>query len=383
MNDKRRRFVKITGINFHPLALDFKEPYHWAGRVDLGTVNVLVEVETSTGLKGYGETTAGRPAEAMIETLQGVTPLLVGESPFDIERLIRRARFLGGFNHSPRFANLALAGIEMALWDLIGQASGRPLYQLLGGAYHETVDYFGFVQGDTAEQLASHAKRLVEADYSVIYLKVGRGNEKDLENTAAVRSVIGDRKLRLDANEAWDPRTAIYMIKQLAAFDPEFIEQPTPAQSIAALRQVKESVSVPIAADQCVFTLFDVYEVCRQRAADLIVLSFHETGGLLAFKKAAAVAEAAGIPICLHGQSVTGMTDLAQHQIALTLPNLADGNQFMHQLLAEDLLASPDITPVKGRLGIYDRPGLGFELNWDAVQRATERYYQQPHYHHA
>jgi muconate cycloisomerase len=146
---------------------------------------------------------------------------------------------------------------------------------------------------------------------------------------------------------------------------------------------VKESVSVPIAADQCVFTLFDVYEVCRQRAADLIVLSFHETGGLLAFKKAAAVAEAAGIPICLHGQSVTGMTDLAQHQIALTLPNLADGNQFMHQLLAEDLLASPDITPVKGRLGIYDRPGLGFELNWDAVQRATERYYQQPHYHHA
>jgi muconate cycloisomerase len=189
--------------------------------------------------------------------------------------------------------------------------------------------------------------------------------------------------LRLDANEAWDTKTAIYMINKLAQFDPEFVEQPTPAQSLAALRQVKESVGVPIAADQCVFTLFDVYEVCRQRAADLIVLSFHEAGGLLAFKKAAAVAEAAGIRICLHGQSVTGMTDVAQHQVALTLPNLADGNQIMHQLLVEDLLAAPDITPVRGKLGPIDLPGLGFELNWDAVQRAIDRYHSDASYQHA
>jgi L-alanine-DL-glutamate epimerase-like enolase superfamily enzyme len=375
--------LKITGMRFYPLALVFKEPYHWAGRVDLGAVNVLVEVETGTGLRGFGETTAGRPAEAVIRALEGVTSLFVGESPYDIERLIHRARFLGGFSHNPRFANLVLAGVEMALWDLIGKATGRPVYQLLGGAYHETVDYFGFVQGDTADQLAAHAKALAGAGYSVIYLKVGRGNEKDLENTAAVRAAIGDRRLRLDANEAWDPRTAIYMINKLARFEPEFVEQPTPAQSIAALRQVKESVGVPIAADQSVYTLFDVYEVCRQRAADLIVLSFHEAGGLLAFKKAAAVAEAAGIRICLHGQSVTGMTDLAQHHVALTLPNLADGNQIMHQLLAEDLLASPDLTPVRGKLGIYDRPGLGFELDEDAVRRATERYTRDPHFHHA
>lgn len=374
--------MKMTEIRLHPLALAFRQPYHWAGRVDLGAVNVLVEVATDAGLVGIGETTAGRPVEAMTETLEGVSPLFVGESPFDIERLVSRARFLGGFSHNARFANLALSGIEMALWDLIGQACGRPVYQLLGGAYRETVDYFGFVQGDSAEQLASHARELAEAGHAVIYLKVGRGNTKDLENTAAVRAAIGDRKLRLDANEAWDPRTAIHMINKLAAFDPEFIEQPTPAQSIAALRQVKESVSVPIAADQCVFSLYDVYEVCRQRAADLIVLSFHEAGGLLAFKKAAAVAEAAGISICLHGQSVTGMTDLAQHQVALTLPNLADGNQIMHQLLVEDVLASPDITPVQGKLGIYDGPGLGFELNWDAVHRATERYEEQPIYHH-
>jgi muconate cycloisomerase len=374
--------LRIAEIRLRPLALAFKEPYHWAGRVDHGAANVLVEVMTDEGITGYGEVVAARPAEIALHALEGVRPLFIGESAFDMERLIHEARFLGSFNYTPRFANLTLAGLEMALWDVIGKALNRPVYQLFGGAFRQEVDYFGFVQGDTPDELADHARMLAADGYPVIYLKIGRGEGKDLENTAAVRSVIGDRKLRLDANEAWDPRTAIYMIKKLEQFEPEFIEQPTPAGSIAALRQVKESVSVPIAADQSVFSAHDVYEVCRQRAADLIVLSFHEAGGLMAFKQASAVAQAAGIPICLHGQSVSGMTDCAQHQVALTIQNLSDGNQIMHQLLEEDILAAPDLTPQNGVLGILsDRPGLGFELNWDAVERCAERYQKDSHYH--
>jgi len=375
--------VKITQIRTTPLALPFKEPYYWAGRVDLGAVNVLLEVETDEGLVGIGESTAGRPVDGVMSCLRGVSPLFIGESPFDIERLFARARCLGGFTYAPRFANLALAGLEMALWDIIGKAAGRPVYQLLGGASQQEVDYFGFLQGDTADELAQDAEEAVAAGYSVIYMKIGRGEETDLTNVTAVRQVIGDRRLRLDANEAWDPRTAIYMINKLSRFEPEFIEQPTTGQSITALKQVKDAVSVPIAADQCVFTMADVYEVCRQRAADVIVLSFHETGGLLVFKKAAAVAEAAGVGICLHGQSVTGMTDCAQHQVGMTLPNLVDGNQIMHQLLEQDVLAAPDITPRNGKLGPIDTPGLGFEVDWDAVNRAAELYRQDDHYHHA
>jgi muconate cycloisomerase len=374
--------MRIAEIRLRPLALAFKEPYHWAGRVDYGAANLLVEVLTDAGIRGYGEVIAARPAEVVMHALEGVRPLFVGQSVFDVERLLYEARFLGSFNYTPRFANLALAGLEMAIWDAIGKTLQRPVYQLLGGAFHQEVDYFGFVQGDTAEELADHARLLAAEGYPVIYLKIGRGEKKDMANTEAVRAAIGDRKLRLDANEAWDPRTAIYMIKRLEQFEPEFIEQPTPAGSIAALRQVKECVSVPIAADQSVFSLYDVYEVCRQRAADLIVLSFHEAGGLLAFKQAAAVAQAASIPICLHGQSVSGMTDCAQHQIALTLQNLSDGNQIMHQLLEEDILTGPDLTPCKGKLGLpSDRPGLGFELDWDAVERCAERYKKDSHYH--
>ena len=170
------------------------------------------------------------------------------------------------------------------------------------------------------------------------------------------------------------------MINKLSRFNPEFIEQPTTSRSIAALKQVKDAVDVAIAADQCVFTAGDVYEVCRRRAADVIVLAPHETGGLLAFKKAAAVAEAAGVSVCLHGQFVTGISDCAQHQIGMTLPNLTDGNQIMHQLLEEDLVAAPDITPRKGKLGPISGPGLGFELDHDAVGRAAELYCKRGQY---
>ncbi len=373
----------VTGIRTTPLALPFREPYHWAGRVDYGASVVLVEVQTDEGLTGIGESTAAFPAEGTLAFLQGVTPLFIGQPAFDIERLRARARCLGGFTFTPWFANLVLAGLEMALWDIIGQAAGRPIYQLLGGAVCDDVDYFGFPQGDTADELAEQAGSLAQAGYGVIYLKVGRGELADLRNAAAVRVAIGDRRLRLDANGAWDVHTAINMIRKLAGFDPEWIEQPTAEPGIAALRQVKESVAVPIAADQSVFTANEVYEICRQRAADVIVLSIHEAGGLLALKKAAAIAEAAGIGVCLHGQSVSSITDLAQHHVGLTIPNLTDGNQIMHQLLAQDLVCAPDLAPRAGKLGPIDRPGLGLTLDRDAVGRAAERYQKDERYHHA
>jgi muconate cycloisomerase len=375
--------MNIASIKTTPLALAFKEPYHWAGRVDYAAGVVLVEVETDDGLLGIGESVAAFPAAGTVAALQGVAPLFVGESACDVERLVAAARYLGSFNHIPWYANFVLAGLEMALWDILGKAAGQPVYRLLGGAVREEVDYFGFVQGDTTEQLAEDARDLAAAGYGVIYLKVGRGEAADVRNTAAVREAIGDRRLRLDANCAWSVAEAIHMIGRLRLFEPEWIEQPTPLMSIAAMRQVRESVAVPIAADQAVFTPADVYEICRQRAADVIVLSPHEAGGLLAFGKAAAIAEAAGVPMCLHGQGVSGITDCAQHHLGLRTANLTDGNQIMHQLLVEDLVTAPELTPIQGKIGLLENPGLGIELDRAAVDRAARLYERDERYHHS
>jgi muconate cycloisomerase len=94
-------------------------------------------------------------------------------------------------------------------------------------------------------------------------------------------------------------------------------------------------------------------------------------------RKAAAVAEAAGLNICLHGVYESGITTCASNQVAATVPNLDDGNQIMVQLLAEDIVASPPLATMDGRLPVLDGPGLGFELDRDAVIRAAERWRQR------
>ncbi len=368
--------MKITQIKLKPLFLTFKQPYHWSGRIDYGASVVLVEVKTDAGLTGYGESTAAFPAEGSLQLLGNIVPYLLGESPFNVDRLIWRARHLGLINDAIRFPNLALAGVDMALWDIIGQALGRPLYDLMGGRARDEVDYFSFVQGDTSAEMVESVQELLKTGGRVIYMKVGRGELSDVENTAAVRKAIGERyKLRVDGNEAWNVFTAKNMIKKLSAFDLEFVEQPTACRTIAALRQVKINSPVAIAADQSVYSLQEAYDLCRQEAADVLVLSPHETGGIGPFKKTAAVAEAAGIPICLHGQFTSGITDLCHQHLALTLPNLTDGNQIMHQLLKEDLLEGAGLEPKLGKLGVLpETPGLGLKLNMDAVERASEAY---------
>ena len=367
--------MKVTEVRTTPIHVLFKTPYHWALGVDEGADVVLIEIETDAGLIGIGESMGQPSAAAVLAMIEAAAPRLVGQPAADIARLTGEARAaMMGCGATPRYASQSVTGLDMALWDLAGKAAGQPVHRLLGGAVREYVSYFAFPQGETTAALAAEAAVGAAEGYPVIYFKIGRGEEIDMANLAAVRAVIGERRMRVDANESWDPLTAIRMIGKLAAFDVEFVEQPTPSGSIAALAHVKAAVDVPIAADQCVYSAAEAFEVCRRRAADLIVLGLHETGGMLAFRGAAAVAGAAGINICLHGVYETGITTCAANQIAATVPNLDDGNQIMWQLLTEDIVASPDLTPRAGRLGIIDGPGLGFDLDRDALARAAERW---------
>ncbi|MFQ5468335.1 MAG: mandelate racemase/muconate lactonizing enzyme family protein, partial [Kiloniellaceae bacterium] len=186
-----------------------------------------------------------------------------------------------------------------------------------------------------------------------------------------------EKRLRLDPNEHWSPVRAARMIRKLSAFDVEFIEQPTNCESLSALAQVRANSPVAIAADQLVFTPYDAFNACRANAADLIVLGLHETGGLLRFSKAAHIAEAAGIDICIHGLYETGITTCAANQVAATTPNLDDGNQYMNHFLAWDIVKTPDLSLQNGKLPVLKGPGLGFELDWEAVGRAAALHKKQ------
>jgi len=355
----------------------YTSPYHWAQGVIDGAMVILVEVDTDEGLTGYGESIGTPSTEGIQSYIKLAGANCVNRSPFENAQLMAEAyhalfQALGTCS-SPRFGGQVLAGLEMALWDLMGKATGLAAHELMGGAVRNEIQYFGFAQGETAEEIAAEAKLLAESGCEVIYFKVGRGDALDIAIAQQVRAAIGPQKrLRMDPNEHWSPVRAARLIRKMCEFDVEFIEQPTNCESVAALAQVRANSPVAIAADQLVFTPYDAYNVCRENAADLIVLGLHETGGLLRFSKVAHIAEAAGIDICIHGLYETGITTCAANQVAATLPNLDDGNQYMNHFLEWDIVKSPDLSLQNGKLPVLKGPGLGFELDWDAISQASE-----------
>ena len=373
--------MKITEIRTTPLLVPYIKPYHWSQGVIQGAAVILVEVHTDSGVTGYGESISTPSAEGIQAYIKLAGDICVGQNPFENAHLMAEA-YHGLFQafgtcSSPRFGGQVLAGLEMALWDVMGKATDRAVHELMGGAVQDEIQYFGFPQGETAEEIASGAKELVESGYDVIYVKVGRGDALDVAIVDQVRAAIGpEKRLRVDPNEKWSPVRASRMVRKMYEYDVEFIEQPTHCESLSALAQVRANSPVAIAADQLVFTPHDVFNVCRENAADLIVLGLHETGGLLRFSKAAHIAEAAGINVCIHGLYETGITTCAANQVAVTLPNLDDGNQYMNHFLTRDIIKSPDLSLRNGKLPIIKGPGLGFDLDWESIGCATELYAQ-------
>ena len=374
--------MKISKVVTTPLLVPYRKPYYWAQGIIYGAGVILVEVHTDDGLIGYGESIATPSADAIQSYLKIAGDICIGRSPFENSRLMNEAyhalfQALGTCS-SPRFSGQVFAGLEMALWDLMGKAINRPVHDLFGGAVRDSIEYFGFAQGETAEEIAAAADQLAKSGCEVIYIKVGRGDQLDLEIVTKVRLAIGPQKrLRLDPNEHWSPVKASRMTRKLAEYDIEFIEQPTTAESISALAQVRANSPIAIAADQSVFTAYDAFNICREKAADLIVLGLHETGGLLRFSKIAHIAEAAGIDICLHGLYETGITTCAANQIGSTINNLDDGNQYMNHFLSWDIIKSPNLTLIDGKLPVLKGPGLGFEIDSSAVEEAAKFYQRQ------
>jgi L-alanine-DL-glutamate epimerase-like enolase superfamily enzyme len=370
-------FMIVKDVRITPMALPLKTPYVWSqGVEDVFCVN-LIELIGADGSIGIGETTTAPDAGAQAIILRKIGQHFIGRSVFDAQKIIAeayRGNFLVFGGNMPRYANQLMCGFDMAAMDLQGQATARPVWDLLGGALRDSVGYFYFLQGQTIDDLVADATSAVAAGHPVIYLKVGMSPDRDIAATKAVRAAIGDTRLRLDANEAWDPALALRMITRLAPYDIEYIEQPTASTSLEALGQVTRQSPIAIGADQSVFTLNDVYRAVSGSHAHMIAVGPREIGGLRPMLKAAAIAEAAGLKLCIHSSMTTGITTLAEHHVGRAIPNLDDGNQIMWQLLQDNLLEGPDITPLKGQLSLPAAAGLGLRLDRDMVARAHERF---------
>jgi L-alanine-DL-glutamate epimerase-like enolase superfamily enzyme len=365
--------MKISSINSTPLAIPLARPFHWSSGAQLGANLVLWTVETDEGVIGYGESICEDPA-AIEAYGRFIADAFVGRAPGDVEAALGDLWRAGRWRVTPHWTNQILAGIEVACWDALGKTLGVPAATFLGGRVRDEVDFMAFPQGETAGELAQHAGELAAERYRVVYVKVGRTPEGDEAVVAAVREAIGpEALLRIDPNEAWDVPTAVDRIRRLERHGIDWVEQPVAAANVNGLAHVRRSVRTKVAADQAVFTTAELLAVLEKQAADAIVLGHHECGGVWRMRQLAYLAEAHGLPFNRHACMESAISTSAALQVMATIPNLTLGNQVMHQLLAEPLvLDPPDLAG--GRVPVPSGPGLGFELDLDAVERAHEHY---------
>ncbi len=364
--------MRITAVTATPIEIPLARPFHWRSGVQESAKLVLFTVETDQGATGYGESICEDTA-AVVSYGNLMARTFVGRSPGDVEAILGELWRDGRWRFYPHWSQQIASGIEVACWDALGKSLGVPASTFLGGRVREEADFMAFPQGDTAEELAEDAASLAREGYRVVYLKVGRAHRDDEEIVAAVREAIGpELLLRVDANEAWDVPTAADAIRRLEAYDLDWVEQPIAAGNVSGLAWIRGAVATKIAADQAVFTNHELRVVLEQEAADAIVIGSHETGGIWRLRQLAHLAETYGIPVNRHACVESSISTFAALQVLACLPNLTDGNQVMHHLLRDQLVTTPlDLTG--GRVTVPDAPGLGFEIDHDAVERFTVR----------
>ena len=370
--------MKITEVRTTPLSVPHVEPEFTSTGMRKGVTQVLVEIETDEGVTGLGESIS-RPNVKVIEAaIQSMKPLLVGADPRNIEGIINNLRHIAQWHWFERVGNVAIGGVEMALWDIAGKAAGRPVYELLGGMVRDRMPVMYYLFRFPLDEMEKRSKAAMDAGYSTIYFKVGHDIREDIEAVEAVRGAIGNRgEIRIDANEAWTPGTAIRFIKQIEKFDVEWVEQPTPGKDLQGLAHVRRSVKTPIAANQTSWTFEDVQQVLKADAADVIVIDQYQTGGLLTYKKAVALCEASGIPVNHHSWGELGIGTAAGAHMVASSPPFLYANQSYIIIHQDDIVVGGLPKVENGSIAIPRGPGLGVELDRERVAQAVQRYQRE------
>jgi muconate cycloisomerase len=329
----------------------------------------IVFVETDAGITGLGEVDSvfkrrGRLLRNDLE--QALVPAVLGEDPTRIAYLVQKMdRALDGVEE-------AKAGIEMALWDILGKSLNAPVYKLLGGKVRDRIPLSYSIPFGTPEQMAAFAIERVKAGHRTIKVKVGSDDgPRDIAAVRMIREAIGpDVKLRVDGNMGWpNAKHAIRMIRQMEAWNLELVEQPLPPYDLAGMAEVRRGIGVPLMADESIRSPRNTMDVIRAGAADIANVYVTEAGGLLNATRIFAMCEAAGIPCMIGSMPEFGIGTAAQIHLGVAMTNLGPDSDACGVLYhAEDLLK----TPLKIENGFSyppEGPGLGVEIDMNVLER--------------
>ncbi len=296
----------IRQIETFQVAVPLKKAFKTALRTVTVAEAIYVRIQLEDGREGYGEAppthviTGESLASIQFAIEKVFKPILIGKDLRYHDQLFQALHLSIVRNTS------AKAAIDMALYDLISQEAGLPLFQYLGGARSElTTDYT--VSVNDPHEMANDALSYIQDGFQTLKVKVGIGEiEEDIKRIKAIREAVGsDIKIRLDANQGWNPKEAVKAILQMEQeqLKIEFIEQPVLAHDLEGLKFVTDHTLTPIMADESVFSLYDAKRVIEMRAADLINIKLMKAGGIYQALKIATLAQSHDMK-CMTGSMI-------------------------------------------------------------------------------
>jgi glucarate dehydratase len=390
--------TRIANVVITPVA--FRDPplLNAVGVHEPFAIRSIIEVETSSGIIGLGESYGDL---GHLERLRIVGEALRGVDVFATNQMLAEtASALSGSVGADRHGltgSISAAGtvlrvfstFEVAALDIQGKILGRPVSDLLGGSVRDSVPYSAYLfykwaqhpgeapehfgEALTPEDIVRQAHWMIETyGFSAIKLKGGVfAPDEEIEAIFALREAFPGVPLRLDPNTAWSVETSIRVGQTLDGVL-EYLEDPTPG--ISGMAAVAREVPMPLATNMCVVGFDDIPAAVREGAVGVILSDHHYWGGLEKVRQLAAICETFDLGLSMHSNSHLGISLAAMTHVAAAVPNLTYALDTHWPWKSEDVIEPGVLTFVDGAIDVPRSPGLGVELDRDALARLHEQY---------
>jgi len=361
--------MHIKTIEPIPVSLPMLKAVIMAGEEVRRADNVLVRIEADNGLVGWGEAASapvmtGDTLESIVAGVHYLGAALRGRDAADIAGALSAMDVRMYGNHG------AKAAIEIALHDLAGRASGKPVHALLGAKMRSRMPLLGVIGGGDYQGDLRDAEEKKAAGVTAYKIKVGIDTpENDAARTRDICKILGSGMLiSADANQGYSTDQALAYVSAVKGAGLDFLEQPVAADDLAGMAAVAAATDIALGADEGIHSLEDIRRHHECKAARGVSLKAIKLGGIRAVTEAACLCDRLGMSVnisCKTGES--SIACAAALHAASVIPNIAWGLTLTHTGLAEDVVASP-IPTTKGAVESLNRPGLGVDVNEDRVR---------------
>ena len=349
---------------------------------------LFVKVETDEGISGWGESYTQADRDRAIEAhIEQMARYLIGRDPFAIKHFTSVMYLDWAGKRGAMDFYSALSGIEQALWDIAGKATGQPVYNLLGGPCRARIRVYANGWGGgagTPEALGEAARRVVAQGFTALKFDPFPGPWREIidrkterQAVAAVRAVreaVGPNvDLLIEVHRRLAPVYAERVARQIEEFEPFWYEEPVSVRQLDALVAAKGRINLPVVTGEELYTKAEFRPVFEAGAADIINPDVCNCGGLLELKEIAAMAEAYAVAVAPHNYNSTTIGLAATVQVSACIPNFLITEYFVNFEAVGQEIAPAALVPVDGYIALPTAPGLGVELDEAALLRRGYR----------